>query len=245
MKIQIYGSGCAKCKQLYANAEAAVKSAGIEAEIEKITDMQAIVEAGILMTPALGVDGQVVSAGKVLSAAEIVPLLGGTPSKSFCGGDGGSCCCGGETAKSSSAKRIVTILLLIFVLGSVAWVIYRENKAPTAAASVPAPVSDKVLTVYYFHGTRRCTTCNRIEELTKKALEAKFASELKSGRIVFRPVNVDDPANEHFIRDFALEAKIVVMRKGGKIEKLPEVWMLGNDPKTFASYIQSGVEKLR
>ncbi len=244
MKIQIYGSGCEKCKQLYANTEAAVKSAGIDAEIEKVTDMNAIVEAGIMMTPAIAVDGQVKASGKVLSSAEIVPLLGGSPAE-----PSSSCCCGG-TRKASPVKRIVAVLLLVFILGSIAWAVHREHAAKasaSAAAAVPAavPVSDNALTVYYFHGTQRCMTCNRIEELTEKALESKFAAELKSGKIVFRSVNVDEPANEHFIRDFALDSKIVCMRKGEKLEKFPEVWTLVRDPEKFAAYIQSGVEQFK
>jgi len=243
MKIQIYGSGCDKCKRLYANAEEAVKSAGIEAEIEKVTDMNAIVEAGILMTPALSVDGRIVASGKVLSPAEILPLLGEAPAEPSCGGGSGSCCCGGGTRKPVPVKRIVAVLLLAFVLGSVAWAFYRENTAKPAPAA--APVSDKALTVYYFHGTQRCMTCNRIEELTRTALESKFAAELKAGNIVFRSVNVDNPADEHFIRDFALDSKIVVMRKDGKVEKFPAVWTLVHDPEKFAAYIQSGVEQFR
>lgn len=242
MKIQIYGSGCEKCKQLYANTEAAVRSAGIEAEIEKVTDMTAIVEAGIMMTPAIAADGRVLASGKVLSSAEIIPLLGGSPVEQPC------CCCGG-TRKTSSIKRIAVVLLLVFVLGSVAWAIHREHaaKAPAAAVTAPeaVPASDNALTVYYFHGTQRCMTCNRIEELTEKALESGFAAELKAGKIVFRSVNVDEPANEHFIKDFALDSKIVCMRKGEKLEKFPEVWTLVRDPEKFAAYIQAGVEQFK
>ena len=252
MKIQIYGSGCEKCKQLYANTEDAVKSAGVEAEIEKVTDMNAIVEAGILMTPALVVDGKVVASGKVLSAKNIVPLLGGTSAESpscGCKVSGGESCCCGNAKKSSPVKRVVTVLLLVFVLGSIGWMIYRENRAKTAAAAAGSiaavPVSDKTLTVYYFHGTRRCMTCNRIEELTKKALDSKFAARLKAGTLVFRSIDVDEPANEHFIKDFALDSKIVVMRKGEKVEKFPEVWALVGDPEKFASYIESGVEQFK
>ncbi|MPN59358.1 hypothetical protein SDC9_207079 [bioreactor metagenome] len=88
-------------------------------------------------------------------------------------------------------------------------------------------------------------TCNRIEELVRKALESQFADELKAGTIVFHSVNVDDPANEHFIRDFALDSKIVVMRRGEKFEKFPDVWTLVRDPEKFTAYIRSGVEQFQ
>ena len=75
MKIQILGTGCAKCKALQANAEAAVKAMGIEAEIEKVEDIQDIIKFGVMMTPALAVDGKVKVVGKVASADEISKLL--------------------------------------------------------------------------------------------------------------------------------------------------------------------------
>ena len=71
MKIEILGMGCPKCKQLTANAEAAVKELNISAEISKVTDIDKITEYGVMMTPALAVDGTIVSAGKVLSKDEI------------------------------------------------------------------------------------------------------------------------------------------------------------------------------
>ena len=75
MKIEILGVGCPKCKQLTANAEAAVKELSISAEISKVTDIDKITEYGVMMTPALAVDGTVVSAGKVLSKDEIKKII--------------------------------------------------------------------------------------------------------------------------------------------------------------------------
>ena len=75
-KIQILGTGCPKCKLLFANAEAAVKSAGIEAQIEKVDKIVDILKFGVMSTPALVVDGAVKSVGKVLSPDEIRKHLG-------------------------------------------------------------------------------------------------------------------------------------------------------------------------
>ena len=66
-KIQVLGTGCPKCKLLFANAETAVKSAGIEAQLEKVEKIVDIMKFGVMSTPALVVDGQVKSVGKVLS----------------------------------------------------------------------------------------------------------------------------------------------------------------------------------
>ncbi len=74
-KIQILGTGCPKCKKLAENAEAAAKELGIEFEIEKVTDINEIMKFGVMMTPALAVDGEVKAVGKVLSTGEIKELF--------------------------------------------------------------------------------------------------------------------------------------------------------------------------
>lgn len=75
MKIEILGTGCPKCKQLMANAEAAGKELNVPADISKVTDIDKIIGYGVMMTPALVVDGKVVSAGKLLSKDEIKKIL--------------------------------------------------------------------------------------------------------------------------------------------------------------------------
>ena len=74
-RIQVLGTGCPKCKLLTANAEAAVKALGIEATIEKVEKIQDIMKFAVMTTPALVVDGQVKSAGKVLNVDDIKKLL--------------------------------------------------------------------------------------------------------------------------------------------------------------------------
>ena len=75
MKIQILGTGCPKCKKLAENAEAAAKQAGIQYEMEKVTDITKIMAFGVMMTPALAVDGVVKVVGKVPSTEEIAKFL--------------------------------------------------------------------------------------------------------------------------------------------------------------------------
>ncbi len=74
-KIQILGTGCPKCKKLAENIETAAKNLGIEYEIQKVTDINEIMKFGVMVTPALAVDGQVKVAGKVLSVEEAKNLL--------------------------------------------------------------------------------------------------------------------------------------------------------------------------
>lgn len=75
MKIQILGTGCAKCKTLAENTNKAVELAGVDAQIEKIEDIREIMKFNVLMTPGLVIDGEVKSAGKVLSPEDIKKLI--------------------------------------------------------------------------------------------------------------------------------------------------------------------------
>ena len=73
--VQVLGPGCAKCEKLKENAEEAVRQAGTEATVEKITDIATITGFGVMMTPALAVDGEVKVVGKVPSVEDIKALL--------------------------------------------------------------------------------------------------------------------------------------------------------------------------
>lgn len=75
MKIQILGTGCPKCKRLYEHAELAAKELNLNYEMEKIEDIDKITDFGVMMTPALAIDDEVKSAGKLLSVDEIKKLL--------------------------------------------------------------------------------------------------------------------------------------------------------------------------
>jgi len=74
-KLQILGTGCAKCANLAAAAEQAAKTLGIDYELEKVTELNKIMTFGVMMTPALVVDGKVKLAGRVPSVEEIKKLL--------------------------------------------------------------------------------------------------------------------------------------------------------------------------
>ena len=74
-QIKVLGPGCSRCETLKANTDAAVKQLGIDAEVEKITDINEITGFGVMMTPALVIDGEVKTVGKVPSADEIKQML--------------------------------------------------------------------------------------------------------------------------------------------------------------------------
>lgn len=77
MKVEVLGTGCAKCKRLAKNAEAAIKDLGIDAELVKVDDITEIMERGVMLTPALAVDGDLKVSGRVADVREIKEILQG------------------------------------------------------------------------------------------------------------------------------------------------------------------------
>ena len=75
MKIEVLGTGCAKCTTLYEAVQAAVKQKGVAAEIVKVEDIPSIMKYGIMSTPALVIDGRVIFSGRTASAGEIAGML--------------------------------------------------------------------------------------------------------------------------------------------------------------------------
>ena len=72
------------------------------------------------------------------------------------------------------------------------------------------PVNSRVY-AYYFHGSFRCPTCHKLEQYSKETIESKFKNELVSGKLVFRTVNVEEKGNEHFVSDYKLYTKSLVI----------------------------------
>jgi small redox-active disulfide protein 2 len=75
MKIQVLGTGCRKCNQLYGNVQQAVAELGVDATVEKVTDLNDIMAFGVMVTPALAIDGRVKASGKVPTAEAIKEMI--------------------------------------------------------------------------------------------------------------------------------------------------------------------------
>ncbi len=115
----------------------------------------------------------------------------------------------------------------------------------TGAESFAADSQSKFV-AYYFHTTQRCVTCRKIEALSREAVQSSFANELKNGTLVFQTVNVEEPQNRHYIQDFRLYTKSLVITKvaGDKTERfrnLPKVWELVYSPKDFSQYVKTEI----
>lgn len=75
MKIEVFGTGCPKCNMLEANTMKVLRNLGVQAEVVKVTDIEQIVNRGLMSTPALAIDGEVVVAGRVASVGELTELI--------------------------------------------------------------------------------------------------------------------------------------------------------------------------
>jgi hypothetical protein len=99
---------------------------------------------------------------------------------------------------------------------------------------------------YYFHTTQRCATCKKIEALSTDSINKSFRNELKSGALVFQAVNIEEPKNKHFVKDFKLLTKSLVItkvkeNKTEQFRNLPKVWELVYSPEDFTSYVKSEI----
>ncbi|MDP2755714.1 MAG: nitrophenyl compound nitroreductase subunit ArsF family protein [Nitrospirota bacterium] len=122
----------------------------------------------------------------------------------------------------------------------------QKEEAPSPHTAVKSQNSK--LIAYYFHGTFRCTTCRTIEQYSHDAIQMYFAKELGNGRLEFRPVNIEEPENKHFIQDYQLVTRSLVLSlmsdgKETKWNNLADVWKLVRDKDKFFQYVKDEVEK--
>ena len=99
---------------------------------------------------------------------------------------------------------------------------------------------------YYFHANVRCTTCRTIEAYSKEVIHTRFAKELESGRLEWRLVNVQSPENRHFIQDYQLFTKslVIVRTQNGQQKEfkvLNDTWELVGDKSAMQSYVEKEV----
>jgi hypothetical protein len=111
----------------------------------------------------------------------------------------------------------------------------------------PALKAKNKVVVTYFHSNFRCSTCLTIEAWSKLTVQKAYASELKSGRIQWRVINIDQPGSEHFKKDYNLSGSTVIVSalKNGKQARwknLDKVWDLLGDASAFERYIRDEVD---
>lgn len=134
-----------------------------------------------------------------------------------------------------------TSVIVLSVLAAVLAAFALTTPSAASEEAVTANGADGVV-AYYFHGNVRCATCRKIEALTDEALHAGFAEALDNGSLRWNVVNIDEEANKHFIDDFQLTTRSVVLAeyRDGKVvrwKNLDKVWQLVRNQDAFAEYI--------
>ena len=125
----------------------------------------------------------------------------------------------------------------------------QDQPAPRATANTPdkgAP--GRVVRVYYFHGHARCATCMKIEALSAAAVSSGFPREVKEGTIVWDVIDTDDAENRHFVNDYQLYTKSVIVAEivdGKQVQwkNLSKIWQLVHDDAAFTRYIQDEIRE--
>lgn len=165
-------------------------------------------------------------------------------------------------------SKLVKYALAAFVAVSVGAAIYKAlpccsgDGSPAAAAveaaaeataapavAAPATKAQRTAVVYYFYTNTRCSSCTTIEAYTREAVAKHFTQPYKGWRVEFRGVNIEEKANEHFVQDYWLNSKAVVVQKfeGEKQLKwglLKSVWQLLGDKEKFMDYVAAETRKV-
>ena len=133
-------------------------------------------------------------------------------------------------------RKIFTLLFVLAVL------LYSSYAFAQDVGNKPA---NRVI-AYYFHGNFRCPTCHAMEQYSKEAIENNFKDALSSGKLEFKVVNTDERGNEHFVQDYQLYTKSLVLSlvKDGKEIKsknLTKIWDRVRNKQSFIDYVNEEV----
>ncbi len=127
-----------------------------------------------------------------------------------------------------------------------------RQRADSTASPISATENSDTTTnapeviAYYFHTTYRCVSCKKIEAYSKEAIQTGFAMELGDGTLKFESVNIDESDNKHFIKDYQLYTKSLVicdMKNGNQLrwKNLNKVWELVGNKDKFIKYVQDEI----
>ncbi len=153
-------------------------------------------------------------------------------------------------SKKAFIPIVLTVLSLLTVVGfvDICDCTRLGNQTVAAAGDTNEPPAGAVkIIAYYFHGTNRCTTCRTIEAYAREAVQIGFGDALKAGKLEWRALNVEEPANRHFIKDYQLYTRSVVLAsyqgdKQVRWKNLDKVWELVGDKGQFTRYVQGEVK---
>lgn len=141
-----------------------------------------------------------------------------------------------------------SFVLAVMLAGVLTSAIPALAEGPSRDEGATASTQTPRFVVYYFHGDMRCATCRKLEAYSKEAITAGFADELERGALVFRVVNVDEERNKHFVKDFQMTNKsvVVVEYKEGEVarfENLNRIWQKVGDKDGFLEYVRTSTRE--
>lgn len=150
-----------------------------------------------------------------------------------------------------NTRNLLRNLLLIFAVGSVLYFVAKEiaGARATSGPATPAPSppgADPVLIVYYLSEGKDCATCNNLEAYTLETLRTYFSADLASGRILWQSLDMDEAQHKHFVTDFSLYTKSVVlveMQDDRQVRRknLEDIWDYVYDKPAFIEFIRAEV----
>jgi hypothetical protein len=149
-----------------------------------------------------------------------------------------------------SKFKNITFFIVIFgfvLIGETSFVGAQPSVVSTPLANTQGKI-DKHIKAYYFHGNLRCYSCKKIEQYSREAIETYFAEQLKNGLLTFQAINIDQPENRHFIQDYQLVTKSLVLieyqdGKQVKWKNLEKVWQFLNNEEAFLNYVKAETDK--
>lgn len=152
---------------------------------------------------------------------------------------------------------IIGIIVFLLVIAFLFFIVSKKSgnlrtstskASPKAASShkTAEDLKDKII-VYYFHGSYRCPSCIKLEEFSSEAIHDGFAKELGEGKLEWKVVNVEEAGNKHFIKDYRLYTKSLILaewKKGEQLrwKNLTRTWELLNSKENFIKYVQGEVK---
>ncbi|MCK9220405.1 MAG: nitrophenyl compound nitroreductase subunit ArsF family protein [Bacteroidales bacterium] len=138
-------------------------------------------------------------------------------------------------------KKIISFMVLLaMVVGSYAC----TGNTSSASNGIAAFIPDKKVEVYYFHFTRRCTTCLNVENVTKKAVETLYPEKVKNGEITFKSVNLDEKDGEAIGAKYKIEGQTLIVICGNKrVDLTDKGFLYANDsPDKLKKEIKKAVD---
>jgi len=145
-------------------------------------------------------------------------------------------------------SKIGTIVLCVIIINIYVGSRITAETGESKAESQNVKEASRKFVAFYFHGNFRCTNCKKIEQYSHEAVEKYFAEKLKSGKLVFNVINIDLHDNKHFIEDYQLYTRSLIIAefKDGKQvrwKNLTKVWNYLSERDKFYEYVRSEIQK--